>query len=775
MAADVPDVVPLSLHASYASHWNLRDATREICQNWRDGMLASLPDRQRRGFRLRRTRGQRVRDPLNFEGLDAGDRLLGRVVFDETTEMVRFVNKGTLDKKVLLMGYSSKGKDSGRRESSRPATIDDARTEAIGQFGEGLKVGLLCFLRAGRRVVCRTSGQEWKFALRPHAEFAGEETLAVEISAVPPASSGDDDGGARDDISPYTEFSISPLPEWRDYVADFLWLRPPRDCFEGEHGQLLFDDCHRGKLFVKGVFISSLEEEGGLQNGVNLWDLKLDRDRRAVVARLQVERLLVQLWSEALSQRPELVSVYFDMLNEDPGMETRMATRHLSELACNLIAGAFWDRHGADAVPVAWNDDDVDDHREKLRRAGREPVSVSSTLHKVLTRCTKLASFEQILADATRERAGVRFHQLTPDQVSVLERVVVVGTTVLTEMFGVDSAMMDLGDIDLVRFDPSDLDPADSSPLEVRLRLPRLSGVDRARRKILVSADMLEAPTVHSWFLDDGDCRASVCRCRERVMVEELLWRRLELSDELVLSKEREGALIHALVLAVGAAFGEHGDEHSKEEEQQGRDPSLFRSVETRLRADLSASAERVNLLEREVERHKSELAEVMQRQSKAQAQLVEFEAREQMMLAAQARAKLLAPRSAQATASVEEASDGAMVLGELLEKAAAMLDDLDPSKASGHDFAKVEAAARTLLERTSAAKDLAFQHVLDRLQSEKQRVEDSRLCSICSERPRNVALLPCKHNCLCQECADTQSRCPVCRAEIVDRIALFA
>lgn len=44
-------------------------------------------------------------------------------------------------------------------------------------------------------------------------------------------------------------------------------------------------------------------------------------------------------------------------------------------------------------------------------------------------------------------------------------------------------------------------------------------------------------------------------------------------------------------------------------------------------------------------------------------------------------------------------------------------------------------------------------------------------LCCVCLERPKRVLLMPCKHLCACQHCADSIASCPICRELISDRI----
>jgi len=52
----------------------------------------------------------------------------------------------------------------------------------------------------------------------------------------------------------------------------------------------------------------------------------------------------------------------------------------------------------------------------------------------------------------------------------------------------------------------------------------------------------------------------------------------------------------------------------------------------------------------------------------------------------------------------------------------------------------------------------------------------DTYMCVVCLEKPKSVVLLPCRHSCLCEECAEAQQweRCPLCREVVEDTIRTF-
>ncbi|AAR28844.1 iap2 [Leucania separata nucleopolyhedrovirus] len=62
--------------------------------------------------------------------------------------------------------------------------------------------------------------------------------------------------------------------------------------------------------------------------------------------------------------------------------------------------------------------------------------------------------------------------------------------------------------------------------------------------------------------------------------------------------------------------------------------------------------------------------------------------------------------------------------------------------------------------------------HVLDANGSSS--ADDEMLCKVCFERERNVCFVPCRHVCVCEDCAKRCQKCYVCRQKVTSLIRIF-
>jgi hypothetical protein len=201
---------------------------------------------------------------------------LGRLLYDLKDETLVFENDGVaLARKILLLGFSSKTRNA----------------ELVGQFGEGLKVGILALLREGKTVQMETGFEVWVFKLLPDPNFGGELVLSVEISIR--GSTTEVDLSRSDELRQSTVTTIGNMPpaEWASYRKDFLFLSTPaeKDIVRTATGNMILDPEFLHQLYVKQFWVMDMEQEG-LHFGVDLRNTVLDRDRRAVVKKSEIDK-----------------------------------------------------------------------------------------------------------------------------------------------------------------------------------------------------------------------------------------------------------------------------------------------------------------------------------------------------------------------------------------------------------------------------------------------------------------------------------------------------
>ncbi len=216
----------LPIQFRYVPEWNGLDGLREFLTNWQDG----------------KARHSQHEGSMSFTKSTKGEWVL------------KLRNPGvyvTRDK--LTFGGTDK----------------QGRDDQIGHFGEGMKLGFMCVLRAGWTVRVVNHDEIWKIVMEHSREF-GTEVLAIHISRRQTGPAG------------FFEVQVSGLPEM---ALDELKKRslalappPPEEVLTVPAGEILLSDRHKGFLYVHGILICALPEPSSF--GYNLNGVKLDRSRR---------------------------------------------------------------------------------------------------------------------------------------------------------------------------------------------------------------------------------------------------------------------------------------------------------------------------------------------------------------------------------------------------------------------------------------------------------------------------------------------------------------
>ena len=187
--------------------------------------------------------------------------------------------------------------------------------------------------------------------------------------------------------------------------------------------------------YVKGIWVADQRAEG-LRSGLDLRELRLDRDRRAILHASDVELQAAALWMRALSSGgsssvPLLPRFYEMLCQPEPPPEVRRAQEFLTgsanELALEAIAAYFVETEGGNAVPVSAADASCRAGRlgEIESSLGRRAVVVNASLLALLGKSSAVPSLSALEAQAqTESRAAVALSSLHPAQLSVLQTAV---------------------------------------------------------------------------------------------------------------------------------------------------------------------------------------------------------------------------------------------------------------------------------------------------------------------------------------------------------------
>jgi hypothetical protein len=276
-----------------------------------------------------------------------------------------------------------------------------------------MKVGALALLREGRTVVMHTAQEKWTWARAVDPSFA-VRVLTIFVSPREPLNGLDrldDDVPAAvaslGDSDTCTQIRTLSTGEWHTFARRFLFLESPRDSFSCVVGTLLLDDNLAGQLFNKGIWIADYRKDG-LRSGVDLREIRLDRDRRAVAHPSDVEHQASSLWVRAVDARPDLVRRLYEMLAEEsPPPEVKHAAEYLdSTEALNLLAGIFFEQHGSTALPVSASAVSHSMLQDISTRLASKAVVCNGALMSLLSRSPLVGDAEEMLTQAQIQDKG---------------------------------------------------------------------------------------------------------------------------------------------------------------------------------------------------------------------------------------------------------------------------------------------------------------------------------------------------------------------------------
>jgi hypothetical protein len=206
----------LSISSAYVPDWGVYEGIREVLQNGLDGRQDGYP-----------------------------------LTINHRNGTLTVSNGGVrLERSVWLMGASSK-----------------ASGNYIGHWGEGLALGALALVRAGRRLRIVNDDEAWLVRLCADPAFCGQPVLSIATRQL-----------RRSTGAFSVEIELSDA-EWQEHRQAFLDLQPPSHAVDGGLTRLLLDPALQGRCYVKGILV---ETRAGLAAGYDFTAASTDRDRRMI-------------------------------------------------------------------------------------------------------------------------------------------------------------------------------------------------------------------------------------------------------------------------------------------------------------------------------------------------------------------------------------------------------------------------------------------------------------------------------------------------------------
>lgn len=327
--------VELTIHSRYVPEWGIQEGVRECLQN--------ALDRQDDGFKME-------------VSYDAG--------------MLNITSQQTvLPMDAWLLGYSDKRGDKKKR----------------GQFGEGLDLGVLAMVRAGRKVVILNGGEQWLPRIERSKVFESDVlTLYTRKLRL-----------HRKDFTVQVEIEES---EWEEISRRYLSICPVTLEDGGNYGQLITDVDRKGWLFCKGIWFATRDD---LEYGYNLTCIDLDRDRK-MANEWTLRFHLSYLWSHLIQRDEGFAQPSHAMLRDGTYKDCDSMADALdvlgeqtSKIVSARLAREFTNRYGKNVVPV-----EEQAHSVRLSHYGKMAIVVPKALYNVLKRY--FGSYAEILEEASK-------------------------------------------------------------------------------------------------------------------------------------------------------------------------------------------------------------------------------------------------------------------------------------------------------------------------------------------------------------------------------------
>jgi len=267
--------LPITMSSQYVRDWTgAWPPIRELIQNGLDG--------HRKGYSLS------IDFTFNVEG----------------EGVLHIINEGiTMDRDALVLGNSSKIHD----------------PEMAGKFGEGMKLAWMVGMRQGLRIWTKVGNERWipRMAYSPDYK---SEIMFVDIAP------------CKYENKIHVKVEGLSKSDWEAIKKRVLHLSPPELKETNYAGSILLDTAHKGKLFVKGLYVGDLKDA---LYGYDLINLELDRDRR-VPSRYNLEYEVANVLRDLLRSEKIHTKQIFDILSTPSTEASALQSYCSSDISRNL-------------------------------------------------------------------------------------------------------------------------------------------------------------------------------------------------------------------------------------------------------------------------------------------------------------------------------------------------------------------------------------------------------------------------------------------------------
>ena len=348
--------IELTIKTDYLPTWGVWEGLRELVQNARDAEI----------------------------------ELGAPMTLTHHNETLRIENDGcVLPHEALLLGHTTKA----------------TRSDTIGKFGEGLKLGILALIRAGIPVKIRSGSEVWVPTIQRSEKF-NADVLVFDVQ-----------GGRKPENRVRIEVQGITKEVWEGSKWKFRFNAKADDTtVVTDYGTLLLAEKSKGCIYMKGIYVHS---DPKLDYGYDLLSGDLDRDRK-MVDRYDFMFRAREILTHAVAARPDLLKGFVSALERQTpdvqGIDANSWTLHPD--AVKGVVADFQAKHGPDAVPVR----NIGDSKD-LDHLGKKGVVVSESLAAVLGKTMpSVTTVKQALSQEAQESFG--WDALSPEEKANLEEAV---------------------------------------------------------------------------------------------------------------------------------------------------------------------------------------------------------------------------------------------------------------------------------------------------------------------------------------------------------------